>query len=167
MAIFKTERLIIRELSKEDIEQLEALLSDETTMQYAATGVLSRSQIEGFVEHHINEYSSTGFGYWAIAVQSSGQIVGLCGLNRHEVEGERTLHVNYRLDSRCLGKGFATETVNGLKQYCSDKLNESKLAAIIALSNIESMRVVERAGFSLLKETKFKAIDVKVYQINL
>lgn len=164
MVVFKTDRLTIRKISNNDIDKLVPILSDEKTMQYTATGAQNYEQMTKFVQNCINQYSETGFGHWAIFVTKTSELIGLCGLNLHLVDEEEYLHVNYRLGTRYLGKGYATETVNGLKAYCNSSIKFNNLSAIIEPSNTDSINVVERTGFKFVKQTRFKNMDVNIYQ---
>lgn len=164
MDVFKTSRLTIRKISVNDLDKLAPILSDETTMQYTPSGALSPEQMIDFIENCVEQYRDTGFGYWAIFVTETDELIGLCGLNRHIVDKEEHLHVNYRLGTGYLGKGFATETVNGLKSYCVRQLNSKRLSAIIEPTNTGSISVVQRAGFEFVRQTNFKNLNVNIYR---
>ena len=164
MAVFKTDRLTIRKISDRDIDKLAPILSDNKTMKYTETGAQNREQMIEFVQRCISQYSETGFGHWAISITKTNELIGLCGLNLHLVDEEECLHANYRLGTKYQGQGYATETVNGLKTYCASQLKFNDLSAIIEPSNIESISVVERTGFKLIKRTMFKNMDVHIYQ---
>ena len=165
--IFKTSRLTIREISSSDLDKLSPILSDESTMKYTATGAQNNEQMLEFVRNCASQYLKNGFGHWAIFITKTNELIGLCGLNRHEVDAEEHVHINYRLGSNYQGKGFASEAVNGTKNYCATILNLNKLSAIIEPLNADSIKVVERLGFKLIKQTIFKNLNVNVYQINL
>lgn len=162
--LFDTSRLTVRKVSPADIDKIRPILSDKVTMQYTATGALDFEQSVKFIENCIYQYNETGFGYWVIVITETKELVGLCGLNIHEVDSEEYLHVNYRLGSQYHGKGFATETVNGVKEFCSKNLTHDYLSAIIEISNINSINVIERSGFKFVKRTRFKDLDVNIYQ---
>jgi ribosomal-protein-alanine N-acetyltransferase len=165
--IFKTSRLTIREVSITDIEKLSPILSDESTMKYTATGAQNHEQMMEFVKNCELQYRDNGFGHWAIFITTTNELVGLCGLNQHKIDEEEHVHVNYRLGSKYQGIGLATEAVIGVKNYCEVSLNIKSLSAIIEPSNVDSIRVVERLGFKLIKQTNFKNLNVNVYQVSM
>ncbi|WDD97869.1 GNAT family N-acetyltransferase [Thalassomonas actiniarum] len=167
MDIFKTGRLTIRAVSSSDLDKLSPILSDETTMKYTATGAQTHEQMIAFVQNCARQYRENGFGHWAIFLTATNELVGLCGLNRHQIDAEEYVHVNYRLGSQYLGKGLATEAVNGVMDYCATSLNINDLSAIIEPSNINSIKVIERLGFKLIKQTMFKNLNVNIYQISV
>lgn len=167
MNIFETPRLIIRPLKLCDSEQLSVITADEQTMQYSASGAIDNSENTGFITDCIKSYKTTGFGYWGIENKDTKALIGLCGLNRHKIGNSEFLHLNYRLATAFLGKGYATEAVNGLKKYCFDQLNESALYAIIEPQNIDSIHVAKRCGFEFELATEFKSLTVNIYRANI
>ncbi len=46
------------------------------------------------------------------------------------------------------GKGYATEAVHELTEYCFNNLGLSKLVAVVKPQNIASKHVLEKLGFS-------------------
>ncbi|GAB3019777.1 GNAT family N-acetyltransferase [Bowmanella dokdonensis] len=163
MALFTTSRLTIREITGSDLSQLAPILSDAFTMRYTATGAQKPEQMKAFVQRCLRQYSEQEFGHWAIFVTGTQQLIGLCGLNRHQVDDEELVHVNYRLGSQCQGRGFATEAVTGLMGFCSEAFNIRRLSAIIEPSNTSSIKVVERLGFEFSRRTEFKNLQVNIY----
>lgn len=164
LAVFKTKRLTINKISNKDIDKLIPILSDNVTMQYSATGVLTHEQVVQFIENCKQQYLETGFGYWAIVFEQTNELIGLCGLNQHTVDEIKYLHINYRLGSAYQGNGFATEVVGGLREYCKEIVNAKSVFAIIEPSNINSIKVVKRNGFGLIRQTLFKNRDANIYE---
>ncbi|WP_281559980.1 GNAT family N-acetyltransferase [Thalassomonas sp. RHCl1] len=159
--------MTIREVSSSDLDKLSPILSDEATMKYTATGAQTHEQMIAFVENCARQYREQGFGHWAIFISETNELVGLCGLNRHQIDGEEYMHVNYRLGSQYQGKGLATETVKGVMDYCANSLKLNHLSAIIEPSNTSSIKVIERLGFKFRKQTRFKNLNVNIYQVSM
>lgn len=164
MNIFETPRLVIRQLKLNDSEQLSAITADEQAMQYSASGAIDTSKNMAFITDCFASYKATGFGYWGIENKDTKALIGLCGLNRHKIDNADFLHLNYRLATAFLGKGYATEAANGLKKYCFDQLNESALYAIIEPQNIDSIQVAKRCGFKFEFTTEFNSLTVNIYR---
>ena len=167
LAIFKTSRLTISKISTGDLDKLAPILSDESTMKYSGTGVQSKDQMLSYIQNCAIQYRENGFGHWAIFLTETNELVGLCGLNKHQVDEEECFHINYRLGSRYQGNGIATEAANGLIHYCTTSLSINNLSAIIEPSNTSSIKVIERLGFKFYKKTTFKNLNVNVYQVSI
>lgn len=165
MIVFETSRLRVRSLTLTDTSGLARIVNDPQAMQYTASGVIDKAQINQFIDQCITKYQVTGFGYWAIERKDDQTLIGLCGLNRHEINGQAYLHLNYRLGSDFLGCGYATEASEGIKKYCFEVLKEAQVFAIIAPSNLPSIKVAERCGFALHSSTHFKNMDVNIYRV--
>ena len=85
------------------------------------------------------------------------------GLNQHLIDGIEHLHLNYRLSSLHLGKGYASEAVDGIKHYCRDASKQKRLTAIIAPTNQGSINVIRRNDFAWQKRTQFKSMEVDIF----
>lgn len=164
MFVFETERLTIRKLSISDVDALLPVVTDEKTMKYTACGVLKPSEVTEFIEQCIAKYETPGFGYWVVEHKDSKCLIGLCGLNRHLIDDTEYLHLNYRLATAFLGKGYATEVTKGMQAYCHVEQANTPLYAIIELSNIDSIKVAQRSGFEFELTTEFKGLQVNIYK---
>ncbi|MDE3273341.1 GNAT family N-acetyltransferase [Pseudoalteromonas sp. G4] len=167
MQLFDTQRLTIRHITLSDKASLTPLLTDKKTMQYSIKQSFTDSEVDSFIIQMINTYAEAHFGYWLVIEKETEKAIGLCGLNRHQVDGLNILHLNYRLGSDFLGRGYATEIALGLKNYSANVLNEQTIYAMIFPSNIESIAVVKRANFEFLKQTEFKGNLVNLYKNTL
>ena len=71
----ETNRLILREYTPEDFDDLCEILTDPETMQhypkpYDADGV------RRWITWSMNNYRQYGFGLWAIVLKETGQFIG-------------------------------------------------------------------------------------------
>lgn len=164
MNIFETPRLLIRQLRLDDRELISVITADPQAMKYSASGVIDKSENTAFIIDCQKSYKTTGFGYWAIENKQTNVLLGLCGFNRHKIGNSEFLHVNYRLATPFLAKGFATEAATGLKKYCFEQLNEAVLYAIIEPQNLDSIKVAKRCGFKFDFTTEFNNLTVDIYR---
>ena len=163
MHCFKTQRLKIRQVREADHQPLKSVLGDAEVMRYSTVGVHDDQQIDAFIANCRQQYMDQGFGPWVIE-DAGGRVVGLCGINRHEVEGQWMLHINYRLATAAQGKGIASEAVAGLLQYAREELVLEELHALVDINNKASLKVVQKAGFAYVNEADFRGFPVSVYQ---
>jgi [ribosomal protein S5]-alanine N-acetyltransferase len=79
----ETDRLILREFQREDIQELAPILADPKVMKFSPTGVNSVEQVQEKIEGFIACYKEFGFGKWAVILKKSNQLLGYCvgGLN--------------------------------------------------------------------------------------
>jgi len=74
--------------------------------------------------------------------------VGLSGL--HDVNWDvPKFEIGYWLRTECSGKGYMTETVNAITQFCFETLKARRVQIQMDDRNKRSWRVAERCGFTL------------------
>lgn len=152
--VLETERLVLRNLNNDDLQQVFDIRSNADTMQYIprplaktlddAQGVID--MITGFTER--NERIN-----WAVTEKDNNKLIGIFGYVNFKPESYRgeigyVLHHDYR------GKGIATEALNATLKYGFDTLKLHSVEAIIRPDNDASISLVEKAGF--VREALFK-----------
>ena len=65
----------------------------------------------------------------------------------HREVRNRRLEIGYIIARKHQGRGFGTEAVQALIQYCTDELAVHRIEALIHPENTASTRLVERLGF--------------------
>ncbi|MEW6999047.1 GNAT family N-acetyltransferase [Colwelliaceae bacterium BS250] len=167
MIIVETERLSIRQITNEDAINLTKVLADPIVMQYSTVGVHSEEQIYDYIANCKNQYDLNGYGHWAIYNSITNEFVGVCGLNKHEVDTDDVIHINYRLATEQQGKGYAIESTFGVLNFAKNTLKLKVIHALIESANISSVKVVDRTGFQFIKSAVFRGFKVDIYQVAL
>lgn len=167
MVIFETKRLCIRQITSEDAKELSKVLADPIVMQYSTVGVHSQEQIYDYIANCKKQYDLNSFGHWAVYNSANHEFVGVCGLNRHKVEADDIIHINYRLAADQQGKGYAVESVFGVLDFAKNHLKLSAIHALIESANVSSVKVINRTGFKFVKSSVFRGFNVDVYQVTL
>ena len=167
MTIVETERLCIRQITNEDAKDLSKVLADPVVMQYSTVGVHSQEQIYDYIANCKNQYNLNGYGHWAIYNSITGEFVGVCGLNKHKVDTDNVIHINYRLATDQQGKGYAVEATFGVLYFAKNVLKLKTIYALIESANISSIKVVNRTGFQFIKPSEFRGFKIDIYHITL
>ncbi len=167
MSITKTERLVLREMKAEDAKELSKVLSDPEVMRYSLKGVHTETQIHDYINNSIKLYKINGYGPWVIYNIISGEFVGICGLNKHNIDNDELVHIVYRLAKTQQGKGYATEASFGVLDFAKKSLSLNHIHALIEPQNTDSLKVAQRAGFKFEKSSKFSNVNIEVYQAQL
>lgn len=156
--IFETNRLILRHLVMDDLNDLLALYSDPEIRRYFPEGVLNLDGTREELEWHMNGHPRyPELGLWATIHQETGKFIGRCGLLPWEIDGKLEVEIAYLLDKSFWHQGLATEAAQGILKYGFEKLNLSRLICLIDPDNIASQRVAERIGMTL--ERRVDGID--------
>ena len=167
MIIIETERLIIRQVTNQDVDDLSKVLADPSVMQYSTVGVHTKEKIYQYVANCNNQYQLNGYGHWAIYRSDTNEFVGVCGLNKHKVDNNEVIHINYRLAISQQGKGYAVESTLGVLDFAKNTLKLKMVHALIESANIGSVKVVNRTGFRFIKSSQFRGFNVDIYQVVL
>jgi RimJ/RimL family protein N-acetyltransferase len=148
--ILETERLVLRRLVMEDLNDLHALYSDPEIRRYFPDGVLTldetREELEWFLHGHP---AHPELGLWATIHKESGKFIGRCGLLPWTIEGRVEVEIAYLLDKVFWHQGLATEAAQGILQYGFEKLNLTRLICLIDPKNTASQNVARRIGMTL------------------
>jgi [ribosomal protein S5]-alanine N-acetyltransferase len=132
--IIETERLILREATKADADDMLTYLSDPIVVKHM--GLEPFQSVEDVFDE-IGWYQSIvveGTGMrWGITLKDAGRVIGSCGfLNR--VPKHHRAEVGFELSKDFWGKGIAREALE-------------RIEALIEPANLPSQKLVEKTAF--------------------
>lgn len=162
--ILETERLLLREITHDDCDELLQIWGDAEAMRLFPK-VLNRQEMIEWIDRNLKRYENYGLGVWAVILKDGQQFVGDCGLVIQEVDGIAELEVGYHFNPKFWGQGFATEAARGCMEYAFNRLNRSRVISMIRPENISSRRVAERNGLKIEKEVFWRGYQHYVYSI--
>jgi ribosomal-protein-alanine N-acetyltransferase len=158
MKIFKeTDRLILREITINDVDGFWQLDSDPHVLRYLGNKpVTNIDQCKAMVEYIQQQYIENGIGRWAMIEKRTGRFIGWTGIKyiKEEINGHSGYYdLGYRLIKEFWGQGFATEGSIASLDYAFEDLKLKEIYAIADSRNKESINVLNKLGF--LFEEKF------------
>jgi RimJ/RimL family protein N-acetyltransferase len=148
----ETERLVLRQFTQDDVDNLVELDSDPAVMHFITGGrPTPRREIESDVlPMYLDYYEGfAGFGFWAVIEKSSGRFVGWFHF-RPTAAGDE-VELGYRLVKSVWGKGYATEGSRALIHKGFDELGVQRVVAFTMVVHVASRRVMEKAGLRLVR----------------
>ncbi|WP_304196340.1 GNAT family N-acetyltransferase [Flavobacterium alvei] len=167
----ETERLLLRRVVNEDVEQIFALRSDKEVMKYIPRPLVKTN--EDALAHiaMIDEKIDNNEGVnWAITLKNNDKLIGIIGLYRIKPEHFRA-EIGYMLLPEYHGKGIVSEAINEVVKYGFDVIKLHSIEAIIDPENFASEKVLQKNGFvkeAHLKENEYyegKFLDTVIYSI--
>ena len=162
-SIISTKRLYLREFSTNDIVDLYELNSDPEVLKFTGDEPFhSKLEAEEFLNNY-SAYKTTGLGRWAVINKEDHNFLGWCGLKYHPKD--RVVDLGYRFKREFWGNGYATEAAQACIDYAFEVKRFSKLVAHAHINNKISHRVLEKLGFSFIKEFDYEGIDAKLYKL--
>ena len=81
------------------------------------------------------------------------KFLGICGLFKQNVDNVDEIEVGYRINDEFWGNGYGTEAAKGCIIYAKNILGLSSVISLILKENKQSIRVAEKNGLKLEKET--------------
>ena len=129
-----TERLMVIETSKDDIDLILKMDKQEVTQKYLG-GVKNKSREERleFLSRKKN----------SLTVLYNNSRIGFVGLKINEDIAE----ISYIFDYDYVGRGYCSEVVKVLVDIAFNKLNLNKVYAYTKNENIASIKVLTKNGF--------------------
>lgn len=170
--IGETERLVVREFCAEDAaaagEELfgqDAAGRREPQIAAADHIFLNRDTLAAYIrgQYHFYEY-----GIWAVVEKQSGIIIGRAGITDFPLnEKETAKEAGYQIFKPYRGAGYGLEAMKEILSYGREELDIHRLYARIDPSNVRSIRLAEKLGFSLVQTDSGSVQSRLLYAVNL
>lgn len=164
MAVFRTERLLARQMSLGDLDFIASLLADPEVMRFYPK-VYSRDEAQTWIERQLQRYEEDGYGLWLILDQQSGEPVGQVGLLLQTVDGRQEPEVGYLIHRPFWRRGYATEAALATRDYAFETLAVDRVVSLIRPENLPSQGVARKLGMEPERLTRFASLDHWVYAI--
>jgi RimJ/RimL family protein N-acetyltransferase len=150
----ETDRLILRQFTQADVDNLVELDSDPAVLRYINGGTPTpREMIERDILPRFLQYYERfdGRGYWAAVERSTGAFLGWFCLHPEEGRSPDILSLGYRLRQSAWGKGYGTEGARALVRKGFTELGMQRVVAMTYEHNRASRRVMEKVGMRLAR----------------
>lgn len=149
--ILTTERLLIREITVEDVPRLYELYAEDSITRYMEPLFPTRQQEEEYTRDYIkNVYYFYGYGMWLITLKESGEVIGRAGLEYKE--GFEGLEMGFMLGKEYQHKGYAYEACKAILEYAKSELEQNDIYAVVHKENLASISLCERIGLKEKRE---------------
>lgn len=155
--IIKTDRLLLRAWQETDLNDFFEYASvpgvgEMTGWQHHESIDDSKKVLQAFLERK-NEL--------AITYRESGKVIGSVGLHESWANGDsayahlKMKNIGYVLSKDYWGKGIMPEAVKAVISYCFAEWDLDALTCGHSSSNRQSKRVIEKCGFSYVKQNEY------------
>lgn len=165
--ILETERLILREFTKEDAAELFVLDNDPEVMRHvtAYTGLeVSMSDCEKAIQRQQRYYRThPGLGIWAVTLKDSETFIGWATLKN--LEHSEEIEIGLRFQKSYWNQGYAAEIGSALIRYGFETLGLKRIVAVSKPENGATRRVLEKIGMHASGSRRFYETDVISYVV--
>ncbi|MEZ5184491.1 MAG: GNAT family N-acetyltransferase [Candidatus Nanopelagicales bacterium] len=146
--MLETQRLVLREFTRDDLDDLVELDSDPEVMFFITGG---RPTPREEIEREVLPVFVAG-GYWAAVEKSADEFLGWFHLRPAPGHRADEPELGYRLRRAVWRRGYATEGCLALIDFAFTELGARRVVAETMAVHSASRRVMEKAGMSLVRE---------------
>ena len=143
----ETERLLLRRVSNDDVNEIMQLRGNPETMKYIPRPLVTNTDEALAHIKMINDKIDANEGInWAITIKGSPKLIGVIGHYRIQPENHRC-EIGYMILPQYNGQGIVTEAVKAVLEYGFDDLQMHSIEGVIDPDNIASEKVLLKNGF--------------------
>lgn len=143
----ETTRLILRPLREKDRHAMIELHTDPRSNRYQSE-TPDPSLASELVDTWLIHWAEHGFGYCAVTMRATQQVIGLTGVRVRNFHGEEVLNLAYRFRPEVWGHGYAVEKTQAMVNWSACQLPSVPIVASVNVANTPSIGVAERVGFT-------------------
>jgi RimJ/RimL family protein N-acetyltransferase len=164
----ETERLILREFTRDDLDAHAATLGDFEVMRHITTDPLTREDAMRRIFMSVGQWRVLGTGTWAVERKEDGKLVGHIGFFDFAREMEPNIEglpeMGWIFDASVHGQGIAREACEAALKWLDEELGPVEVPAIISIGNEPSMKLAERLGFVREPDGIYKDEPIAIYR---
>jgi RimJ/RimL family protein N-acetyltransferase len=159
----ETSRLHLRSMRPSDLDGLLKVFGDPTVMASFGEAPFNRAQMRHWIERNLEHQREFGYGLFSVILKSEGTLIGDCGLEHMEIDGESVAELGYDFRSDYWNRGYATEAAGAVRDYAREVLGRTRLISLIRVGNEASKRVAEKIGMRFVAEISRNGIHYWEY----
>jgi RimJ/RimL family protein N-acetyltransferase len=148
MRIRESRRLILRELSMEDLPELEQIYREPGMTDYIdplPEGAEEREELSVYIS---KVYGLYNYGLWAVTDRVTGNLIGRAGVESKPGFPEDTVELGYQIAPHLWGRGYGREAVRAVLSFVREELpSVRRVIARVRPGNAASIRILKREGF--------------------
>lgn len=149
--ILETERLVLRELTPEDFDDLYAVLGDaDISAHYPYT--FDEARVRSWIARNQARYEKDGFGLWAVILKETGHLIGDCGVTLQNIHGQLLPEIGYHIRKDCQRKGYASEAAAACIRWAFAHYGFPAVYSYMKYTNIPSQKTAMKNGMTFVEE---------------
>jgi RimJ/RimL family protein N-acetyltransferase len=145
--VLETPRLVLRELTPDDLDFMASMLAHPEVMRYYPK-CYSRDEAEAWVRRQMARYAEHGHGGWLAVDKATGELRGQVGLVPQNLDGVWEAEIGYLIHRPFWRQGLASEAAAACRDYAFNVLNRSRVISLIRPENLPSQGVARKIGLS-------------------
>ncbi len=143
-----TERIILRRISIDDIDDMYEYSSDGNVTKYLTWSPHpDKEYTHEYINYLQSRYRTGDFYDWGIILRSENKMIGTCGFTRFDYVNN-SAEIGYVLNSAYHGKGIAAEASAKVVEFGFKRLGLNRIECKYIIGNDASRRVMEKNGMT-------------------
>jgi len=164
MLITQTPRLLLTHFTEQDAPFILRILNTPGWLQFIGDrNVRTPEAAEQYTkEKLIGAYQQFGFGMYAVRLQDTREIIGMCGL----VKRDHLEHadIGYAFLPEFTGQGYAREAAAAVLEYANQTLGLKPLLAIVTPNNTSSIKLLEKLNFNFQRRVAMNGEELMLFK---
>ena len=150
----ETERLILKNISKDDHDFVLGHFSDSNVVKYLYDAEPMKDMVEAYelIDSYL-EPEPRGHHRWVLVRKSDGIKLGTCGFHCLDT-AQRKIEIGYDLNKDFWGNGYMQEALKASINYLLQNSDIQQIDAHISIDNEKSIQLVKKLGFVFGGECK-------------
>lgn len=154
--LIQTDRLVIRDLDFKDKENLFKIVWQKDVVRFMKDWSEYNPDLESVhksIEWHSQPKDDTDVYQnkrYAVVLKDTDELIGMVGMGLEDTLNE--VEMAYFIDEDYQGKGYATEALEALFQWCMGVSKIPYMILTIDCANTVSCKVATKAGFELFEK---------------
>ena len=145
----KTERLLLKPISREYTEDLFKHLSDPEVTKYMDIDTMeSIKEAEEIIDYYIEKEDERTCYRWVILDKQNKEFIGTCGFNSWNRNRANRSEIGYDLSKKYWGQGYMVEALKVLLKHGFEILDVHRIQAKVTEGNIPSCKLLEKMNFT-------------------
>ena len=152
--VLHTERLLLRQIIKDDANEMFQLRSNPEIMKYIPRELPKTiDDAIAHIEYMQGLLDNKECINWAICLKEDSKLIGNVGYFRMQPENHRA-EIGYMLGTEFHGKGIMQEALTEIIRYGFENMRLHSIEAVTDPENFSSWKLLEKNGF--IREGHFK-----------
>ncbi len=157
--ILRTERLLVRETTVEDVDEFYRLYKDPEMTRYMEGLFENPEDEKRYQRDYIKKvYGFYGFGTWTVVRLSDNKIIGRAGFSMRN--GFDQIELGFLIGKEYQRQGYAYEVCKAILEYGKNILSLDRVQTLVKKENTVSRHLCERLGFTEVGE---KDVEENIY----
>lgn len=129
-------------------------------------GAATPDGVAEYIGREVERWDRDGLGYWLFRTRETGEAVARGGLSRAHVGGRDEVEVGWAVMPAFWGQGYATELGAAAVELAFGPLGLDSVVAYTLPDNVPSRRVMEKLGFSYVREVVHADLPHVLYRLH-